>query len=169
VEHVASIQAGSSACCLLHAGFFLGLLFNSEDGRDMFLHNISWLSADYTMLVVEGGTLHRVCFTIIFCYFRFIEIKLSTSMHVKIVSGVSTVVVLVLIIITTTNNIIIISIFVWWDVSQFSAKYFWCIQCQKNKLSVSILKISCNSLLDCKILMSCNVWILLLGFISYEN
>jgi hypothetical protein len=27
-------------CCLLHAGSLLGLLFNSEDGGDIFLRNI---------------------------------------------------------------------------------------------------------------------------------
>jgi hypothetical protein len=30
-----------SACCLLHAGFLLGLLLNPEDGTDMFLRNVS--------------------------------------------------------------------------------------------------------------------------------
>jgi hypothetical protein len=29
----------SFACCLLHAGYLLGLLFNTEDGGDMFLRN----------------------------------------------------------------------------------------------------------------------------------
>jgi hypothetical protein len=30
----------SSACYLLHAGFFIGFLFNAEDKGDMFLQNI---------------------------------------------------------------------------------------------------------------------------------
>jgi hypothetical protein len=30
-----------------HAGFLLGLLFDSEDGNDMFLRNVGWLSTDY--------------------------------------------------------------------------------------------------------------------------
>jgi hypothetical protein len=45
------------------------------------------------------------------------------------------------------------------------------MQCQKYKLfrfmSVGILKVSCNSILYCIIPMSCNVWILLLGFFYY--
>jgi hypothetical protein len=32
---------------LLPAGFFLGLLFYPEDGSDMLLQNVSWLSSDY--------------------------------------------------------------------------------------------------------------------------
>jgi hypothetical protein len=35
------------ACCLLWASFLLGLLFDPEDGDDMFLRNIGWLSTDY--------------------------------------------------------------------------------------------------------------------------
>jgi hypothetical protein len=31
----------SSACCLLHAGFLLGSIFNPEDARDMFIQNDS--------------------------------------------------------------------------------------------------------------------------------
>jgi hypothetical protein len=38
------------ACCLLHAGFLLGLLFYPEDGGDMFLRNVGRLSANYTAL-----------------------------------------------------------------------------------------------------------------------
>jgi hypothetical protein len=40
----------SFAFCLLHAGFLLGLFFNPEDGSDMFLRNVSRLSANYTSL-----------------------------------------------------------------------------------------------------------------------
>jgi hypothetical protein len=39
-----------SACWLLHADFFLGLLFEPEDRGIMFLRNICILSPDYTML-----------------------------------------------------------------------------------------------------------------------
>jgi hypothetical protein len=35
------LQAICSACYLLHAGFLLGLLFNTEDMGDMFLQNIN--------------------------------------------------------------------------------------------------------------------------------
>jgi hypothetical protein len=36
--------------CQLHAGFLLGLLFNPEDGGNMFLQNAGSLSVDYTVL-----------------------------------------------------------------------------------------------------------------------
>jgi hypothetical protein len=36
-----------TAYCLLHAGFLLGILFNPEDGGDMFFRNVGWLSTDY--------------------------------------------------------------------------------------------------------------------------
>jgi hypothetical protein len=42
--------ASSFACCLLHAGYFLGLLFNLEDRREMFLRNIGSILTDYTSL-----------------------------------------------------------------------------------------------------------------------
>jgi hypothetical protein len=41
-------QANCSACQLLHAGFFLGLFFETEDG-DSISHK-SWLSTDYNVL-----------------------------------------------------------------------------------------------------------------------
>jgi hypothetical protein len=34
------IKQSSFACCLLHAGFLLGLIFNPEDGGDMILRNV---------------------------------------------------------------------------------------------------------------------------------
>jgi hypothetical protein len=34
----------SFAYHLLHAGFLLGLLFNTDDKGDMFLRNVGWLS-----------------------------------------------------------------------------------------------------------------------------
>jgi hypothetical protein len=35
-------QVGCSACYLLRAGFFFGLLFDPEDGGDVFLRNVGW-------------------------------------------------------------------------------------------------------------------------------
>jgi hypothetical protein len=49
------------ACCLLHAGIFLGLFFNPEDGSDMFLRNTGRLSTDYMMLYSRNRTLHNYC------------------------------------------------------------------------------------------------------------
>jgi hypothetical protein len=40
----------SSICCPLHIGFLLTLLFEPEDGGDMLLRNVGWLSTDYTLL-----------------------------------------------------------------------------------------------------------------------
>jgi hypothetical protein len=40
-------EAGS-ACCLLHSGFFVGLLFDPEDWGGMFIRNVGWLSTEYT-------------------------------------------------------------------------------------------------------------------------
>jgi hypothetical protein len=36
----------SCNCCLLRTGFLLSLLFNPEDGHDMFLWNVGWLPPD---------------------------------------------------------------------------------------------------------------------------
>jgi hypothetical protein len=47
-EHVTSIF---SSCYLLHAGFLLGLFFNSEDGGNSFPQNIGSLSIDYVVLL----------------------------------------------------------------------------------------------------------------------
>jgi hypothetical protein len=40
----------SSIYCIFQAGFLLSLLYGSEDGGNMFLENITWLSLDYIML-----------------------------------------------------------------------------------------------------------------------
>jgi hypothetical protein len=40
----------SKAWCLLHADFLLGSLFNPENGGNVFLQNVSWLSRDYKAL-----------------------------------------------------------------------------------------------------------------------
>jgi hypothetical protein len=39
----------SSACSLLHAGFFHGLFVDSECGGDIFLQNVSWNSSSLQM------------------------------------------------------------------------------------------------------------------------
>jgi hypothetical protein len=43
--------AWSSACYLLHAGFLPGLLFNPDDGGDIFLLNVGWFLTAYTALL----------------------------------------------------------------------------------------------------------------------
>jgi hypothetical protein len=37
-------------CYMLYSGFLFGLLFYRDDGGDMFLGNVHWLSTDYTEL-----------------------------------------------------------------------------------------------------------------------
>jgi hypothetical protein len=50
-------KLASSVCYLLHAGFMLGVLFDPEDGGDIFLRNVGRLSTDYTALYPEDGDL----------------------------------------------------------------------------------------------------------------
>jgi hypothetical protein len=40
----------SSACYLFHSGVLIGLLFNPENGDDMFLRNLGWRSVVYIAL-----------------------------------------------------------------------------------------------------------------------
>jgi hypothetical protein len=42
-----------------HAGILLGLFFDTENGDDMFLRNISWLSVGCTTLYPRKYTLHN--------------------------------------------------------------------------------------------------------------
>jgi hypothetical protein len=45
----------SSTCYLLHACFLLGLIFDPEDGGDMFLRNADWLPVTYTALCASSA------------------------------------------------------------------------------------------------------------------
>jgi hypothetical protein len=46
-------------CYLLHAGFFLGLLFDPEE-RDIFLRSVGWLSKDYMALCSQKIALFKM-------------------------------------------------------------------------------------------------------------
>jgi hypothetical protein len=46
--------AASKACCVLCADFLLGLLFNPENGGDMFLLSVKWLSMVYKVLYLRS-------------------------------------------------------------------------------------------------------------------
>jgi hypothetical protein len=50
----------SSTLCLFHAGLLLGLLFNAEDGGDMFLRNIGWLSTNYNGIISQKTELFTI-------------------------------------------------------------------------------------------------------------
>jgi hypothetical protein len=43
------IRMAEFATCF-HAGFMLGLFFDPEDGSDMFVGSVHWLSTEYTAL-----------------------------------------------------------------------------------------------------------------------
>jgi hypothetical protein len=66
----------SSACCLLLAGYMLGLVFNPEDGGTVFLQNISKLLPHYIpkdiSTACKGNNNVRACYlhyiNIIFTY-----------------------------------------------------------------------------------------------------
>lgn len=45
-----SLLYGSSACCLLHARFLLGLFFGSENIGDIFLRNVCWLTIKHGVM-----------------------------------------------------------------------------------------------------------------------
>jgi hypothetical protein len=50
---ILSISRNPKVCCqcyLLHAAFWIDLFFGTEDGGDMFLRNVPWLSTDYMAL-----------------------------------------------------------------------------------------------------------------------
>jgi hypothetical protein len=61
----------TSACCLLHSGFLLDLLFNPEDRGNIFLRKVGLLSSDYTASYPRR--LNSLC------PFVFIEIYLSVE------------------------------------------------------------------------------------------
>jgi hypothetical protein len=47
-------------CWLFHAGLWLALLFDPEDGGDIFLPKVGSLSMDYMTLIPEDGTLNTI-------------------------------------------------------------------------------------------------------------
>jgi hypothetical protein len=53
----------SYACYLLDTGFLLGLFFDPEDGGNMLLPNVAWLSNDYTALYPRRYSLHNSSIT----------------------------------------------------------------------------------------------------------
>jgi hypothetical protein len=45
-----NLQVASRTFFVLHNDFLLGLFFDPEDGGDIFLRNVGWVSAVYTAL-----------------------------------------------------------------------------------------------------------------------
>jgi hypothetical protein len=54
-------EASSTLLPLLRARFLLALFFDPEDGGDILLQNVDWLSTDYTALIPEDSFLHIQC------------------------------------------------------------------------------------------------------------
>jgi hypothetical protein len=50
MDQETSMKQAANTEKLLYAGFFLGLLFNIEDGSNMFLRNVGRLSTDHMLL-----------------------------------------------------------------------------------------------------------------------
>jgi hypothetical protein len=49
---------------MLKAGFLYGLLYNPEDGGDMFLHDVGWLPMDYHDVIpqnIEMFNVEEIC------------------------------------------------------------------------------------------------------------
>jgi hypothetical protein len=47
------VSQASFSCCMSHAGFLSDLVFNPEDGGDMFLRKVGWLSTDKTVFYLR--------------------------------------------------------------------------------------------------------------------
>jgi hypothetical protein len=47
---IPNMHSSSSCYSMLRAGFLLGLLFSPDNGGDLFLRNVGWLSTDYMAL-----------------------------------------------------------------------------------------------------------------------
>jgi hypothetical protein len=61
-KHVSSIfkaERGKFAVCLLHAGFFLGLLFNPDDADDMLPETTVEFQGATSRYISEDKTLHN--------------------------------------------------------------------------------------------------------------
>jgi hypothetical protein len=66
---VSHVRNSMKHCCLLHVGVLFVLLFNPEDGDDMFLWNIKWPSTDYKILYLQFYISASCCMTLsIFMY-----------------------------------------------------------------------------------------------------
>jgi hypothetical protein len=53
------VKEGGKQTTYFYIGFLLGLFFDPENGGDMFLRNVGWLSTNTWLYIPEYGTLHN--------------------------------------------------------------------------------------------------------------
>jgi hypothetical protein len=73
-----------SACFLLYAGLLLGVLFDLEDGREMFFQNVGWLSVECRVLHPKRqNAMKSICNEVL----RSLNILFQTGFSLKTLPG----------------------------------------------------------------------------------